>query len=771
MRYDRLRRVLVVVVAGLLFLPAALFSQQQNPSPVRSVRLSSVSGTVTVKQPGATEGVAAQLNTPIDEGSEVSASDAGFAMVKLENGSTIELDGLAKAHFTQISTDANGNKVNVITLEQGHAEFHFIPERQDVYKVKIADATLSPQGKAEFQTDFTEGKMQVRVLAGSVIASAHSGSLTLGKGRFMEYHPSMEAEVAKSHARVVRLSYVSGTVMLKRPGSKEEVPAMLNMPIQEGFQLSTSSGSYAEVEFENGSTARLGEFSKLLFHQLALDANGNKLNGITFEQGYATFHFMPEHNSPLQHEGNGAIEFLPDDHDVYHVKIADATLTADGKCRFRTDLEQERFRVEVFSGSVNVSTPTLSSTLGEGKVLERESGSALMAFNIQRGIVKDAWDQWTEARDKQVLLTEKDEAVHPNGPRYGWSDLDTYGEWVTLPGSRFGWSPYAGAGWSPYTYGQWAWYPGFGWTWISGNPWGWVTDHCGLWDFDDSFGWYWMNPMFGCGLWEASLVNWYMGPGWIGWAPMGPGHPKPVPPGGGPPRPPRPGPPLRPTLATREIVTVPTAVVQNRQMITPQMVDRVAPTAGMMIERPPFEPSPRPLSAAVTPALAAGATVTTKTEGAAPKPAAVRVGGSGRGFASRHSSAPSTILMGGDVAKERSLLAHHGFHFGHQPLRAAEGTTLGGRYAVYSSPGEFRGNAFTGGGKNGGASGLSGRSGGIITSHSSGGGSGAVITSHGSSGGASGGGGSSVSGGGGGHSGGGGGSAGGGSSGGGGGHH
>jgi len=55
----------VVVVAGLLFLPAALFSQQQNPSQARSVRLSSVSGKVTVKRPGATEGIQAQVNTAI----------------------------------------------------------------------------------------------------------------------------------------------------------------------------------------------------------------------------------------------------------------------------------------------------------------------------------------------------------------------------------------------------------------------------------------------------------------------------------------------------------------------------------------------------------------------------------------------------------------------------------------------------------------------------------------------------------------------------------
>jgi hypothetical protein len=251
-----------------------------------------------VQRPGATEGIQAKLNTAIEEGSVVSTLGEGYANVQLENGSLIQLSELTKANFTQLTTDANGNKLNVITLDQGYANFRFVPEREDDYKVKIADATFTPYGKAEFQTYFTSGRVRVRVLAGSVAVAAHNGSLTLGKGKYMEYQPSDNAEVAKSHARVVRLSYVSGTVMAKRPGSAEEEPALLNTPIQEGFALSTSGGSYAEVEFENGSTARLGELSKLLFHQLALDANGNKLNGMTFEQGYATFHLVPEHNSP-----------------------------------------------------------------------------------------------------------------------------------------------------------------------------------------------------------------------------------------------------------------------------------------------------------------------------------------------------------------------------------------------------------------------------------------------------------------------------------------
>jgi hypothetical protein len=623
-------------------------------------------------------------------------------------------------------------------LEGGIAGFHFIPERQDSYAVKIADATLTSNGKTEVHAAFVPGKMQVDVLSGSVTVSAHSSSLTLGKGKRLEYHPLADGEVAKSHARVVRLSYVSGTVMVKRPGSTEEEKAMVNTPIQEGFELSTSDGSYAEVEFENGSTARIGELSRLLFHQLALDANGSKLNGMTFEQGYGTFHFLPEHSSPssAKKQGeDGVVYFQPTSSDVYHVKVADATVTPDGKCEFRTDLERDRFRVEVFNGSVAVATPTLSSKLVEGNILEHKTAGTELAFNFQKGIVKDAWDQWTGARDKQVLLTAKDEAVHPFGANYGWSDLNTYGEWVQFSGRRFGWSPYARAGWSPYTHGQWQWYPGFGWTWVSGDPWGWVTDHCGAWDFDASFGWYWMSPMWGCGMWEPSLVNWYSGPGWIGWAPS---HPSPFPPGTGRPGHPHPGPGSRPGHPPRGIVTVPTTVVQNRQIITLQIVNQGQPTGGSMIDHPPFGPSPRPTRGAALPTLGVVTPTKSTTSTATAPPASLPDGGRGAGFGSHHGSAPSTILMGGDAAKESALLGNHGSHFGNAPLRAVGGTTLGGRYAVSGSPGEFRGDAFGGGARHGGGSGMSGPTvGGPMVPHSSSGGSGPVIVVHGSSGGGS----------------------------------
>src|SRR5271157_5742614 len=162
----------------------------------------------------------------------------------------------------------------------------------------------------------------------------------------------LSAQQNLSHVRVVRLSYVSGTVGVKRPASTEWAKGQVNTPIQEGFELSTAANSYAEVEFENGSTARLGEFSKVNFDQLAMDQDGNKLNRLTFEQGYATFHFLPEHE------------------DAYSVKIAETTLTPNGKSEFRTDLEHGRARVEVFAGSVELTAASQTVKLGKDKVLE-----------------------------------------------------------------------------------------------------------------------------------------------------------------------------------------------------------------------------------------------------------------------------------------------------------------------------------------------------------------------------------------------------------------
>ena len=432
-----------------------------------------------------------------------------------------------------------------------------------------------------------------------------------------------------SHVRVVRLSYVRGTVGVRRPASTEWAKAQVNTPIQEGFEISTSGESYAEVEFENGSTARLGEFTKVNFDQLAMDEDGNKLNRLTFEQGYATFHFLPDHN------------------DAYSVKVAETTLSPNGKSEFRTDLENGKARVEVFSGSVEVAASAKTVKLGKDKSLEFDAGATEVALNTKQGIVKDSWDKWTSARDTQAQLALADQAVPSRGSVYGWSDLDAYGEWGFFPGFGYGWSPFAAAGWSPYSMGMWSFYPGMGYTWISGEPWGWLPYHNGLWNFSPGFGWFWMPGSNGA--WSPALVSWYSGPGWVGWAPRG-------------------------VTGAGVVTTVPGSAIQSGTMIGPNNANHVPTSAGTMITRLPFQPGAGAMLSGQRLAEG-GETMFSSSAGA------------------RHSMAPSSILMGGSAEMENSL---QGGHLSHQPLRARLGTTLGGQYAVGGSVGEFRGDAFKG---------------------------------------------------------------------------
>jgi hypothetical protein len=436
-----------------------------------------------------------------------------------------------------------------------------------------------------------------------------------------------------SHVRVVRLSYVSGTVGVKRPASTEWAKAQTNTPLQEGFEISTAAHSYAEVEFENGSTARLGEFSKLSFDQLAMDEDGNKLNRMIFEQGYATFHILPEH------------------HDAYSVKIADSTLAPNGRSEFRTDVDRGKVRVEVFAGTVELTTASKKVKLGKDKVLEFDPDATELALNVSQGIVKDSWDKWSSERDTQTQLSLNDQAVGSGGSMYGWSDLGAYGEWGFFPGFGYGWSPYVSAGWSPYSMGMWSFYPGMGYNWISGEPWGWLPYHYGSWNFSPGFGWMWMPGNFGN--YSPALVSWYAGPGWVGWAPRG----------------------AVGMVGQGIVTTVPASVVQQGQSVSSQNANHMPVAVGTRIRNLPFQPGAGAMLSGTT--LSAGAESLFVPPGAA-----------------THTMAPDSILMGGSAVAESSL---QGAPSSRQPLRVRMGNTLGGAYAVSGSVGEFRGEGFAGG--------------------------------------------------------------------------
>ena len=316
-------------------------------------------------------------------------------------------------------------------------------------------------------------------------------------------NPASVTAQSDSQVRIVRLSFVEGTVTMYRPDADQWATAFVNTPIQQGFKLATDANSFAEVEFENGSTARLGQSSELDFTSLALSPEGGKINHLTLAQGYATFAVTPERG------------------DVYEVLAAGSTYGAASRAIFRIDMDEGGQQMKVFKGEVSVQSPNGTGTVAANHVLEI-TPAGTDAFQVTEGVKEDAWDEWVDKRQATATVaTNKarpgDGSLYAGSSLYGWNDLSYFGMWNYLPGYGNCWSPMMGSGWAPYSIGRWAWYPGFGYTWISGLPWGWLPFHYGNWIYPAGLGWCWLPGGFST--WSPALVTWYQGPGWVSWTP------------------------------------------------------------------------------------------------------------------------------------------------------------------------------------------------------------------------------------------------------------
>ena len=113
---------------------------------------------------------------------------------------------------------------------------------------------------------------------------------------FLALSSAPSASADASHIRIIRISYVQGDVRFARDikgdplAGAENITwenAELNLPIRQGFVISTEHG-LAEVEFENGSLALIGENTVLQFFDLSLE-DGSKTTRLILRQGTASF--------------------------------------------------------------------------------------------------------------------------------------------------------------------------------------------------------------------------------------------------------------------------------------------------------------------------------------------------------------------------------------------------------------------------------------------------------------------------------------------------
>jgi hypothetical protein len=343
-------------------------------------------------------------------------------------------------------------------------------------------------------------KVGVRLGAGVVgLAILTAGTAVLA--------PRLRADDAAAPARAVRLSSVDGRVQISQGNQMLADPAVANTPLFEGTQIVTMDDGRAEIQFEDGSVARLSPNSAMTLSVLRPD-DGSGGTQISVDGGLGYFE--------LQGAGQNTIR----------VRYGESVVTASGFTVLRIDLDSPPGELAIFSGNAHLERGSALSLDLHGGESVTFSASSPSQYNLAETIEPDSWDTWNSDRD-QVLTSESASRTAatsglPNSANPAWSDLDANGNWYDVPGQGYVWSPYdaANAGWDPYGNGYWMWTPRFGYMWVSGDSWGYMPFNCGMWSFYSGFGWGWAPGMGGCSPWWGGgfyAINVGYGP--IGWIP------------------------------------------------------------------------------------------------------------------------------------------------------------------------------------------------------------------------------------------------------------
>ena len=299
-------------------------------------------------------------------------------------------------------------------------------------------------------------------------------------------------------ARAVRLSSVDGKVRILQGSQVLADPAVENTPLFEGTRVLADENGRAEIQFEDGSVARLSPNSSLTLAVLRGQGSSAQAE-MVLDSGLGYFEL----------QGGTQIGTLK-------VRFGDCVVTAGAFTVLRVNLDNPPGELAVFEGDAHLERGTaLALDLHGGESVALDGADA-KSYNLAESIAPDSWDTWNADRDQALAgeasaKTDATNSFADNG-NPAWNDLDANGSWYNVPDQGYVWSPYeaADAGFDPYGNGYWMLTPQFGYIWVSGYGWGYLPFHCGLWNWYDSFGWGWMPGMNGCRPWW--WAGYYGGP-------------------------------------------------------------------------------------------------------------------------------------------------------------------------------------------------------------------------------------------------------------------
>ena len=312
--------------------------------------------------------------------------------------------------------------------------------------------------------------------------------------------------LADPPARVGRLALVENGVNFRVDRSDAGGPASINWPISSGAEIDTERRGRAEIWV--GSTAfRLAGSSELHFPVV----DDRQINAQLL-RGTLTVSILEREQS-----------------DDVTVQTPEGRVTFAGPGRYRIDVQDDHTELTTQAGRASFYDGERRQPVEAGEKASFYGGGRTQIENDEG---QDAFDRWVASRENAVLANAGQRYVSP--AMTGYQDLDTYGDWQSLPDYGAVWYPRAVADdWAPYRYGRWVWIAPWGWTWVDRAPWGFAPFHYGRWvQVRGRWGWvpgsYVARPVY-----APALVAWIGNPGWsisfsfgsapaVGWFPLAP---------------------------------------------------------------------------------------------------------------------------------------------------------------------------------------------------------------------------------------------------------
>ena len=226
------------------------------------------------------------------------------------------------------------------------------------------------------------------------------------------------ASAQNAAPNVARVSFVQGSVQLLAGQGTNFQQAVMNMPVLDGSRLQAGGDGQAEVEFGDGSVARLTPNSGIQFDHLGQDQ-------VQLQQT----------------AGLGYYELnVGDGHPLFTLQFAGMSVQPTANSIFRVGLDAG-WEVAVISGSV--------SAQGDGipvvNVAENQSIRAADNGAVAQGISGDSWDNWNQDRDQAIAQEAsqqtpvRDDSANPQNEN--WNDLDADGNWYPVEGQGNVWVP------------------------------------------------------------------------------------------------------------------------------------------------------------------------------------------------------------------------------------------------------------------------------------------------------------------------------------------